>query len=214
MTADLAIVATVAPSVRSVAEERAERIRGHLAQSLTSAGLALSELAAARAAGDDVTLGFPHWHEYVAWLVGDLRNLRLHNSDAAKAERLALAASMKASGMTYRPIAEKLGVSLGSVRNDLGTPRPKVAAVAPLPAPTGKVWEQAAEWLAREGDRGLTLLELAAKANWSEGKASGALSYLWARYAADKTDQIRDRQTAYVLTDVGYVTKRWPPTFA
>jgi hypothetical protein len=39
--------------------------------------------------------------------------------------------------------------------------------------------------------------------------AIDALAALRRRQAADKSDQIRARQTAYVLTDTGYVTKRW-----
>lgn len=202
MTADLALVATVFPSVRTVAEERAERIRGHVGAALTSEGLALSELAAARAAGDDVTLGFPTWHDFVAWLLGgDFLRLRLHNSDAAVAERKALALSMKAAGMTYRPIAEKLGVSVGSVRNDLGTPRPKVAAVEPLPPVTGKKYVQALEHLRRAGVAGLTLEEMTKATGWREGSASGALSYLTKRGLATRTEVRRGNQRVHLATE-------------
>lgn len=180
MTAELALVGDLLPAAtpRTVAEERAQRIRSLFGAALGYANLALEELAAAREARDDVTLGFPTWHEFVAWLIGgDLRNLRLHNQPQALAERKALAQSMREAGMTYRPIADALGVSLGSVRNDLGVARPKVEPVAPLPAPTGPVWAQALEWLRRHPE-GLTYVELARVAGWTEGKASGALAYL------------------------------------
>mgnify|MGYP002778960310 FL=1 len=60
----------------------------------------------------------------------------------------------------------------------LGRVVPLRPAVEPLPAPTGRLWEQAAEHLRRRGEQGLTLVELADVMGVSEGSASGLLSYL------------------------------------
>jgi hypothetical protein len=98
--------------------------------------------------------------------------------------------SIRATGATTRAIRDRLGVSAyavqqalaehdpapdrivgadGASRSSRGTRREQLAA------PTGRVYEQAAEYLRRAVD-GLTLAELARVAGWSEGKASGALS--------------------------------------
>jgi hypothetical protein len=156
--------------------------------------------------------GFEHWHSYVLWRFGEhLRLLRLPDEERrALVESMSTPTSEHRKGIPVREQATLLGIAPGTVQADRRSLGLVIAKEQPepLPAPEGKVWQQTAEYLARAGDRGLTLLELAGKASWSEGKASGALSYLWARYAADKSDQIRDRQTAYVLTDVSYVARR------
>jgi hypothetical protein len=102
---------------------------------------------------------------------------------------------MRAAVTPTRAIRERLGVSSYAVQEALraADPAPErlVGAdgrqraartgarpvVEPLPAPGGRVWQQAAEWLRRHPE-GLTLVELARVASWSEGKASGALTDL------------------------------------
>jgi hypothetical protein len=174
---------------------------------------AIDALAALRRRQAHTDRGYGTWGEYLVARFGDaLRRLRLDREDhLAVVDYLARPHGEDGRPTPVRQIADALGIAVNTVqghREALGL-RVVKDKPEPPPAPEGKVWQQAAEHLARAGDRGLTLLELAGKASWSEGKASGALSYLWARYAADKSDQIRARQTAYVLTDIGYVTKRW-----
>lgn len=146
-------------------------------------------------------------------------------------------------GMSQRAIAARLRVGLGTVSEDIkalreaglldGEPTkvvsgdgrdrpargvsqpdaPATAATAPLPAPTGRVYLQAAEWLRRADaglipghvGAGLTLVELAAVARWTEGKASGALSYLTApaRGLAIRLEEERDEQRVHVLAGAG-----------
>lgn len=87
-------------------------------------------------------------------------------------------------------------------------------AASVLPAPAGLVYRQAAEWLRRADaglipghtGLGLTLVELAAVAGWTEGKASGALSYLLhpARQLAVRLEDERSSQRVHVLSDAGH----------
>ena len=170
-----------------------DEIRAHL-------GSALVKLAQAREGGADAVLGYATWHAYVEAEFGDLRELRLPLE-----ERRALVASMTDAGLSVREIVGKIGFSNGTVHADqVATGRtetvPQLRAV-PLPAPTGKVYEQAYEWLRRQADRGLTLVELAAETGWTEGKASGALSYLQARGLAQRTETRRLNQRAFVALD-------------
>lgn len=196
---------------------------------------ALTNLERLRAGSAHVVAGFPDWHDYVLARFGDLLDqlrmpiaerrelvLRLRRGDGVK-------------GMSQRAIAAKLGVGLGTVSEDIaelrrdgrlvdepakvtsgdgrdrpsrGESRPGVAATVavavPLPAPAGRVYQQAAEWL-RRTDGGLTLVELAAVAGWTEGKASGALSYLThpSRALAVRLEEERAGQRVHVLTAAG-----------
>jgi hypothetical protein len=98
--------------------------------------------------------------------------------------------SIRATGATTRAIRDRLGVSAYAVAQALAEHDPAPERIVgadgasrssrgarreQLAPPTGRVYEQAAEYLRRAGD-GLTLAELARVAGWSEGKASGALS--------------------------------------
>jgi len=107
----------------------------------------------------------------------------------------------------------------GKDRPARGASRPGAgAATLPLEPPTGLVYQQAAEWLRRADaglvvhhgvtlTAGLSLVELAAVAGWTEGKASGALSYLtrashgW----AVRLEDVRAGQRIHVLTAGGRV---------
>jgi hypothetical protein len=182
---DLGVVRGAVERALSVeeVEERVARIRDALSFSL-------AELASLRAQQAHLVCGFGSWHEACEAWFGDLRSLRLAGSPDAVAERDALVRSLRETGATTRAIRDRLGVSAYAVQQALaeGDPAPERIVGADgasrssrgarreqLPAPVGRVFEQAAEYLRRAVD-GLTLAELAAVAGWSEGKASGALS--------------------------------------
>jgi hypothetical protein len=200
---------TVLRAVPDLPDADLDALEQAVEQGLTAAVASLTRLRQMQA---HTRRGFNLWHEYLSHRFGDLLALlKLPDGEMrALVESMSTPTVEHPRGLPVRGQSKLAGVAPGTImahRKALGLVIVKDKP-EPLPAPTGKVWQQAAEYLARAGDRGLTLLELAGKASWSEGKASGALSYLWARYAADKSDQVRDRQTAYVLTDVSYVTKR------
>jgi predicted transcriptional regulator len=71
----------------------------------------------------------------------------------------------------------------------------------PLPAPSGKRYQQAAEYLRRAGDRGLTLVELAKVSGWTEGAASGVLSDVRRRGLAVRTEDRRAGQRVHLATE-------------
>jgi hypothetical protein len=183
----------------------------------------LQRLARLRAAGAHLTAGYATWHEAVeAWL-GDLQALRLTGSPEAVAERVALVQSLRATGAATRAIRERLGVSAYAVNEALRDcdPAPervegadgrsrssrtgRQAPVEALPTPVGRVWQVAAEYLRRHPG-GLTLVELARVAGWTEGKASGALSDLVrVRGLAVRTEDRRDGQRVHVHAIAGEV---------
>jgi hypothetical protein len=172
-------------------------------QGLTAAVASLTRLREVHA---HTRRGFEHWHGYVLSRFGGLlRLLRLPDE-----ERVALVQSMSGAtaehpkGMPVREQAKLLGIAPGTVQSDrraLGfvvvKDRPE-----PPPAPAGKVWQQAAEHLRRAGDRGLTLVELAAVAKWTEGKASGALSDVRRRGLAVRTEDRRAGQRVHLAASV------------
>lgn len=213
MSAPLRLVAVdgtaVEPSGRPTlaeVEARVEAIRSALTFSIV-------ELARLRADEAHIVSGFATWHEACEAWFGDLRELRLTGSSAAVEERRALVASMREAGEPTRAIRTRLGVSAGTVDTDLrtiGDPAPEVVVGDDgrtrsartgrrevLSAPTGRVYEQAAEWL-RRSPEGLTLVELARVAGWTEGKASGALSDCVRRKGtAVRTEEQRDGQRVH-----------------
>jgi hypothetical protein len=177
-----------APLSLAQIEEEVAAIRAELVSPLR-------RLARLREAGAHLTAFGPSvtWHEAVeAWL-GDLGSLRLQGSPEAIVERDALVHSLRAAGATTRVVRERLGISSYAVQQALasGDPAPerivgadgasrsssgqRRAPVEVLPAPVGRVFEQAAEYVRRAPD-GLTIGSLATVAGWSEGKASGALT--------------------------------------
>lgn len=170
-----------------------DQIRCHL-------GTAIEKLAEAREGGADEALGYRTWHEYVIAEFGDLRELRLPT-----VERRALAASMHDSGMTYRAIRDKLDVSLGTIRNDIG--REATGTVTPLhdPGPDPyKGMTRADEVVARvraQQDRGLTCRELELETGWHHGVASGALSRVHRQHRVVRTDTYRNGYAAYTVED-------------
>lgn len=161
----------------------------------------LRRLAYLRAAGAHLTAGFSTWHEACEAWFGDLQSLRLQGSPEAVAEREALVWSMRRQGAATRAIRERLGVSSYAVNEALRkldpapdrvegadgrsrSARTGRAEVVELSAPIGARWEQAAEWVRRAAcgliagrpAGGLTIVDLARVAGWSEGAASGALT--------------------------------------
>jgi hypothetical protein len=221
---DLAAIRAGGPHVRSITraevDERVSAIREALAFSLR--GLAELREADAHvvAFGSEVS-----WHEACERWFGDLRSLRLSGSPEAVAEREALVRSIRATGASTRTIRDRLGVSSYAVSEALRevdpaperiegadgrtrssrTGRQQPAEV--LPAPVGRVWQVAAEYL-RRNPAGLTLVELARVAGWTEGKASGALSDLVrVRGLAVRTEDRRDGQRVHVHAIAGEVTE-------
>lgn len=186
-----------------------EQLEAETRADLTSAIVNLTRL---READAHQVRGYATWHSYVLDRFGDLlRQLRL-----PRPERLALVASMDDAGMTVTEIQERLGVARGTVQNDraaLGRVIPIGPRRKPEPAPhppAGKVYQQAAEWLRRaqlgliDGiEHGLTLVELAELTGWTEGKSSGALTYLRDRGLAVRLEDRRAGQRVHVLTDTG-----------
>lgn len=192
MAADLALVQ---PALTPDAAGRlTAEIRSHL-------GSAIIKLQQAREGQADVALGYDSWHQYVETEFGDLRELRL-----PVLERRALVASMRSDALPVRAIADRLGVSVGTVHSDLPeTLERKPAGLRvvreQLPVPTGRVYEQTVEWLRRH-PAGLTLVELAAVAGWTEGKSSGALSDVRCRGLAVRTEDRRAGQRVHLLIEV------------
>jgi hypothetical protein len=175
----------VAPMSLDEIEVEVQAIRAELVSPM-------QRLARLRAAGAHLTAFGPSvtWHDAVERWLGDLRVLRLSGSPEAVAERDALVRSLREQGASTRAIRDRLGISSYAVQQvlDGGDPAPERIVGAdgasrssrgqrrePVAAPSGRVYEQAAEYLRRAVD-GLTLVELARVAGWSEGKASGALS--------------------------------------
>lgn len=182
----------------------------------------LGVLAEGHGAEVHLALGFDSFHAWAEYVVGDLAALRLTSVPEAIGVRQALVRSLRADGAAQAAIVRRLGVSAGTVRNDLrdDDPAPErivgadgrsrqartaVAPSAPLPAPAGRVWQQAAEWLRRH-PAGLTLVELARVAGWTEGKASGALSDVRRRGMAVRVDDRRLGQRVHLHAVAGEVT--------
>jgi hypothetical protein len=156
---------------RREAERRTAEVKGHLSDAVIG-------LQVLRAGHAHLALGYEFWHEYVEHEFGDVRELRLPAD-----ERRALVHSMCEAGYSVRKIREAIGFSVGTIQADrvaLGYGKaPDVLEHAePLPAPTGTLYDQAAEHLARQGDRGLTIRELMHEAGWEWQRASGVLSRL------------------------------------
>jgi hypothetical protein len=176
----------VAPMSLAQIEEEVAAIRAELVSPLR-------RLARLREAGAHLTVFGPSitWHEAVERWLGDLGSLRLSGSPEAIVERDALVHSLRATGATTRAVRERLGISSYAVQQALAEhdPAPERIVGADgasrssrgrraevLPAPSGRVFEQAAEFVRRAGAEGLTIGGLARVAGWSEGKASGALT--------------------------------------
>jgi hypothetical protein len=168
---------------------------------------AIDALAALRRRNAHTDRGYGTWGEYLVARFGDaLRRLRLDREDhLAVVDYLARPHGEDGRPTPVRQIADALGIAVNTVqghREALGL-RVVKDRPEPLPAPAGKVYQQAAEYLRRAGDRGLTLVELAAVAKWTEGKASGALSDVCRRGLATRSEDKRANQRIHYATGVG-----------
>lgn len=198
---------------RQGAERLTAEIRLHLRVGLEKLTLAREGLAWQ-------AMGYPTWHDYCEAEFGDLRELAIPAT-----ERRYLVASMKETALSNRPIAERLGCSVGTVSTDLallrkegwaGEPEQVVSAdgslrsarslravpEAPNYAGMSRMSESAAR-VAQQQERGLTSLELDHETGWPMGTASGNLSKLARRGWIRETDTFRGHRAAYVITEVG-----------
>lgn len=187
--------------VPSIDQDELDQLEMAVEVGLTAA---VDSLARLRALNAHRQRGYDLWHVYCLDRFGDLlRLLRL-----PEGERLALVESMSTptaqhrNGMPVRAQAERLGVSPGTVQTDkrvlgLAPERQPRKRPEPLPAPTGHVYQQAAEWLRRQ-PAGLTLVELARVSGWTEGKASGALTDVVRRGLAVRLEDRRAGQRVHV----------------
>jgi hypothetical protein len=178
----------------------------HLEQAV-DAGLsaAIDALAELRTRGAHTARGHDTWGEYLVARFGDaLRRLRLDRPDhLAVVDYLARPHGENRKPTPVRKIADVLAVSVGTAqtyRRELGIAPAPAPKPEPLAAPTGRVYEQAAEWLRRH-PKGLTLVELAAVSGWTEGKASGALTDVTRRGLAVRTEDRRAGQRVHLATD-------------
>ncbi len=119
------------------AQRRAERIRFHATNANEAMQSLLKLIAQAQELEDHVTLGYASWTAYVADVFGN-EPMRL-----AGEVRRALSPQLSETGMSNRAIASVLGVSEGTIRNDLAgaqnyAPEPagQVLASNVAPAPT------------------------------------------------------------------------------
>jgi hypothetical protein len=171
-------------------------------QGLTAAVASLTRLRELHA---HTRRGFALWHEYVLDRFGDLLALLKLPDEELRAlvESMSTPTAEHPRGLPVRGQSKLAGVAPGTIqahRRALGLvvvkDRPE-----PLPMPTGRVWEQAGEWLKRAGDRGLTRVELADRTGWRDGKCGGALDYTVDKGVGAKTDRWRDAQRVFVWVE-------------
>jgi len=173
----------------------------------TGLAAAIDALAALRSMGAHALRGYATHGEYLLARFGDaLRRLRLDRDDhLAVVDYLGRPHGERGKPKPVRDIADLLGVSSSTAQNyrrELGLAPPVAPRPEPQPAPTGRVWQQTVEWLRRHPG-GLTLVELARVANWTEGKSSGALSDVVRRGLAVRLEDRRAGQRVHVLSNVG-----------
>jgi hypothetical protein len=170
----------------------------------TGLATAIDALAALRRRQAHTDRGYGTWGEYLVARFGDaLRRLRLDREDhLAVVDYLARPHGEDGKPTPVRQIADALGIAVNTVqghREALGL-RVVKDRPEPLPAPSGKRYQQAAEYLRRAGDRGLTLVELAKVSGWTEGAASGVLSDVRRRGLATRTEDRRAGQRVHFAT--------------
>jgi DNA-binding transcriptional ArsR family regulator len=188
------------------AVEAAELDRREAAVRADLAG-AVTHLTFLREAGAHTLRGFDSWGAYVADRFGDLlAELRL-----AVTDRREVVHALRKQGRSQASIARELHVSEDTVSRDLevtGDPAPeritsadgssRVARTGRQVAPTGRLWERAAEVARRRGARGVTLVELARALSVTEGSASGLLTYLRRKGLMERTEDRRRNQRVHV----------------
>lgn len=200
-------------SLLVMARARAERLSNETRALLGQAGANLVEL---RAGNAHLSLGFAHWHEYVAYWFGDLTVYRLvKDREQRVAERQALVASLTLAGHTVREQRDALGASIGTVHNDMRSmrlvpDRPLPHVVADEPEPVDPYRGLSARWsalarVAAQDERGLTSIELDAELPAALGTATGSLSKLAARGLIElgALEQARRNRRPYRITAAG-----------
>ena len=204
------------------AEEIDSRLRAQAARLHSEAVTTLDLIREAREGNVHVTLGFAYFHEYLADVFEDFRNLRLNGSPEAITERRALHASLADENLavrgkaSVRSIRELTGYSLGTVQADLvetGRAQPsKVVDLEPEEPATDPYagLSQPREALARvaaQADRGLTCRELEHETGWLHQSASPALRKIerrgWVRRDGRMRGPERHQFGVYVVTDLG-----------
>ena len=168
---------------------------------------AIDALAALRRRNAHTDRGYGTWGEYLVARFGDaLRRLRLDREDhLAVVDYLARPHGEDGKPTPVRQIADALGIAVNTVQGHREALGLRVAKdrPEPLPAPSGKRYQQAAEYLRRAGDRGLTLVELAKVSGWTEGAASGVLTDVRRRGLAQRTEDRRAGQRVHYATEAG-----------
>jgi hypothetical protein len=202
--------------------QRAEEIDGRLraqAQRLHAEAVTTIDLIReARESNVHALLGFAYFHEYLADVFEDFRNLRLNGSPEAITERRALHASLADENLavrgkaSVRSIRELTGYSLGTVQADLvetGRAQPsKVVDLEPEEPPADpyagmtRVMETVARAAAQD-DRGLTCRELELDTGWHHGVASAAMSKAKRRGLVRFDGRERAGYGVHVVTDFG-----------
>jgi DNA-binding transcriptional ArsR family regulator len=185
----------------------AAEVAEHEAATRADLAGAVAHLTILRDGGAAELSGFPSWGAYVLARFGDLlAELRL-----AVEDRRAVTHTLREEGASKASIARRLSVSEDTVTRDLdvtGDPAPdritsadgsvRAARTGRAGAPTGKLWQQAAEVMRRRGAKGVTLVELARAMRITEGSASGLLTYLRRKGLAERTEERRAAQRVHV----------------
>jgi hypothetical protein len=171
-----------------------DEIRHHL-------GSALVKLADARNGHAHLALGYPSWWQYVESEFGAIRELRL-----PVPERQALVASMTDDDLTVDQIQAKIGFSRGTIHADrVATGRSvKLHAVpAPEPEPIGHLpkRDQVVILIGRQGDRGMTCLEIELETGWRHGVASSPVSACARQGRIRATGRFRAGYGVYVVVE-------------
>lgn len=210
MTAEVFDLAVIRGAI-DAATDTAELDRREAAVRADLAG-AVAHLTFLRDADAHLLRGFDSWGAYVVDRFGDLlAELRL-----AVADRREVVRELRAGGRSMASIARELRVSEDTVARDLavtGDPAPeritsadgsvRAARTGRAEAPSGRLWERAAEVARRRGPRGVTLVELARALSVTEGSASGLLSYLRRKGLVSRTDDHRRNQRVHVYRGEG-----------
>jgi hypothetical protein len=204
---DGVLIGSPSESAHYFTKAKARKLTDEIRGNLEAAHVGLQLAAEGHA---HLALGYSYFHEYCLAEFGDIKQMRLPVD-----VRRALVASMCDAGASVTDIVKAIGFSRGTVQGDrvaLGISEAQPAGQVislhePEPvAPEGPVWVQALWHLARQEDRGLTLLELSAVTGWTEGKASGVLSRLCRKGMSVRSEMMRVDHRAYVVTDLGRET--------
>jgi hypothetical protein len=196
-------------STRAVAEARAVRIRGNVAE-------LVDDLVTAWREHDDEALGFETFASYTAWLFGDVNRVSI----PVEARRELVAGMTERDGLSVRKIADALGVSKSLVADDrrvmlhpealdearvIDAEVVELVEVDPYRGLSPR-WESLAR-VAAQGDRGLTALELVDETAFALGTGPAALCKLDRAgfVVIGELDERRRNRRPYRITDAGRV---------